>query len=248
MMVQATKNTEKNAEFVTSVDKRAVSVPGAGLRQRNRNPVDYALTVFGRSTRESNCDCDRTEEPSLLQTIFVRNDSQLLALIDDSDGWLKEVASANQLTFARKSQPDAEESRRDQKAALKERYQSQISRLKERMAAAEKAGNEDQLKSLKKQLSKLKDQARKAGAETDDAEPVADASTGSSANISDSPASKLNVAAIIDEAYLRTLSRFPTAHEMQTAQTFIAESADPVDGIRSVLWALMNTREFIVNH
>lgn len=247
MMVQATKNTEKNAEFVTSVDKRAVSVPGAGLRARNRNPVDYALTVFGRSTRESNCDCDRTEEPSLLQTIFVRNDGQLLALIDDSEGWLKEVASANNLSFARKSQPDKDEMRKDQKAALKQRYQAQIIRLKERMDAAEKAGNTAQLKSLKQQLSKLKEQAGRATAENENGVQVAAASTSDLAT-TDSTALTLDVSAIIDEAYLRTLSRFPTADEMQTTQTFVAESADPVDGIRSVLWALMNTREFIVNH
>lgn len=236
MMVQATRNTAKNSEFVTSVEKRAVSVPGAGLRQRNRNPVDYALTVFGRSTRESNCDCDRTEEPSLLQTIFVRNDGQLLSLIDDSDGWLKEVASQNDLTFTRKSQPDAEEMKKDQRA--------QVSRLKEKIEAAEKAGNDDQLKSFQEQLSKLRQQARKAGAEDENAEVVADVP----AESSDAPAAALNVPEIINEAYLRTLSRFPAPDEMQTTQSFILESADPVDGIRNVLWALLNTREFIVNH
>ena len=53
---------------------------------------------------------------------------------------------------------------------------------------------------------------------------------------------------IVNDAYLRTLSRFPTADEMQTSQAYIKAEADPVDGIRSVLWALLNTREFMVNH
>jgi len=60
--------------------------------------------------------------------------------------------------------------------------------------------------------------------------------------------STMNVTEIINEAYLRTLSRFPTADELQTAQTYISDSSDAIDGIRGVLWALVNTREFIVNH
>ncbi|MBC7967609.1 MAG: DUF1549 domain-containing protein, partial [Fuerstia sp.] len=97
LMTQVTRNDAKNAAFVTELDKRAVAIPGAALKQRNRNPADYALTVFGRSIRESNCDCDRTEEPSLLQTIFVRNDQQVLSMIDDADGWLAQVAADNNL-------------------------------------------------------------------------------------------------------------------------------------------------------
>ena len=57
-----------------------------------------------------------------------------------------------------------------------------------------------------------------------------------------------NVTEIINEAYLRTVSRFPTTDELQTARTYISDSTDPIDGVRGVLWALINTREFIVNH
>ncbi|MFN9038657.1 MAG: DUF1553 domain-containing protein, partial [Planctomyces sp.] len=96
IMMQASLSTEKNSEFVTALDKRALSIPGSGLRQRNRNPADYALTVFGRSIRESNCDCDRTSEPSLLQTVFIRNDSDVLrAMSDPKDSWLAQVAKEN---------------------------------------------------------------------------------------------------------------------------------------------------------
>jgi hypothetical protein len=44
---------------------------------------------------------------------------------------------------------------------------------------------------------------------------------------------------LIDEAYLRTLSRLPTDVERS-----IARDHD----LRSLLWALVNTKEFILNH
>ena len=249
MLVQATRNTEKNEQFVSSVDKRAVSIPGAGVRNRNRNPADYALTVFGRSTRESNCDCDRTEEPSLLQTIFVRNDGQLLALMDDTDGWLQQVAKENQLTFVRRSQPDVADAKKDQKKNVQDRYRVQIKRLKERLAEVEKAGKPAQAKALKEQLAKVKSQAGKMGVKEEAASEESDTA------IPNPPAPGITVATetlklddIVNDAYLRTLSRFPTANEMQTSQAYIKAEADPVDGIRSVLWALLNTREFMVNH
>ena len=62
------------------------------------------------------------------------------------------------------------------------------------------------------------------------------------------PVPTWNVTEVINDAYLRTVSRFPTADELQTARTYIADSTDPIGGVRDVLWALMNTREFIVNH
>ncbi len=242
MMVQATRNTAKNQEFVTALDKRAVSIPGAGVRNRNRNPADYALTVFGRSTRESNCDCDRTEEPSLLQTIFVRNDGQLLTMMDDNDGWLQQVAAESKLTFNRKSAADPVDAKKNAKSQLANRYRVQVKRLKERIAEAEAAGKPAQLKALKEQLAKVKGQADKAGGGDDSAVPEPPIP-----GIQEIP-STMNVTEIINEAYLRTLSRFPTADELQTAQTYISDSSDAIDGIRGVLWALVNTREFIVNH
>lgn len=249
MMVQATRNDAKNAELVTVLDKRAVSIPGSGLRNRNRNPADYAMTVFGRSTRESNCDCDRTEEPSLLQTIFVRNDNQILSLIDDGDGWLQDIATKNSLTFTRKSVADAVDSKKDQRNLARERYRGQIKKLKERLAAAEKNGKEGQIKSFKDQIAKLKAQAEKVGVtDAETTEEPASAAEADSAKPDGIAASNVDFTEIISEAYLRTLNRFPTEEEIRISQGYISESTDAVDGIRGVLWALLNTREFVVNH
>lgn len=243
IMVQATLNTSKNAEFVTSLEKRALSIPGSGLRQRGRNPADYALTVFGRSIRESNCDCDRTEEPSLLQTIFVRNDAQVLSLLDAGDGWLREVAEQNQLTFQPRSVPDGGGAQ--QKAQAKARFEAQVQRIRERLTEAQKNGADRQIAVLKGQLRRLREQARTLGVETQD-EPEGDVVS----DVAETPPAKVNLKTeeIITDAYLRSLSRLPTADELQTASTFMTESGDPVEGIRAVLWALMNTREFMVNH
>jgi hypothetical protein len=246
MMVQATRNDAKNQEFVTELEKRAVSIPGSGLRNRNRNPADYAMTVFGRSTRESNCDCDRTEEPSLLQTIFVRNDNQLLAMIDDGDGWLQDMATKNSLTFTRKSVADAADSKKDQRNQARDRYKGQIKKLKERLAEAEKKGKEAQIKSFQDQLAKLKAQAEKAGVKEEEVESAPAAAESSKPEAI--AASNVNFTEIINEAYLRTLSRYPTEEEVRTSQAYISESSDAVDGVRGVLWALLNTREFMVNH
>ncbi|MFM8474196.1 MAG: DUF1549 domain-containing protein [Planctomycetaceae bacterium] len=248
ILLQATLNNTRNTEFVTSLDKRAVAIPGAGLRRGNRGPADYALTVFGRSIRESNCDCDRSEEPSLLQTIFLRNDSQALALLDANDGWLAEIAKQNNLTFTRRSSPDgADVARERQRAAqreqLKERFTARVKRLKAQIAEAEKSNAEKQVVALRNQLKTLREQAKTQGiVETDTEDTTADNSAAASLP------PNFNAEEVITEAWLRTLSRFPTADELQTAHAHIKNAQDPVEGIRSVLWALLNTREFVVNH
>jgi hypothetical protein len=54
----------------------------------------YAVTLFGRPPRTINCDCERSNEPSLLQTVYLRNDPEVLKLLDRPDGWLKQVTRA----------------------------------------------------------------------------------------------------------------------------------------------------------
>ena len=59
---------------------------------------------------------------------------------------------------------------------------------------------------------------------------------------------ELNVQQVVEEAYLRTLSRFPTEEELDRCKQHIQEDEDLVKGVTGVLWALVNTKEFIVNH
>jgi hypothetical protein len=53
---------------------------------------------------------------------------------------------------------------------------------------------------------------------------------------------------LITEVFLRTVSRPPTGGELQAARADIAAAKDPIDGVRDLLWAMLSTREFTVNH
>ena len=74
--------SDSHAETMHSeMNGRAISIPTSSERALQSNNGDnFALMVFGRSTRESNCDCDRSEDPTLLQTIFLQNDTSHLEL------------------------------------------------------------------------------------------------------------------------------------------------------------------------
>jgi hypothetical protein len=53
---------------------------------------------------------------------------------------------------------------------------------------------------------------------------------------------------IIEELYLRTLSRFPNKDEAQLAQQGIGQAPSPREGYEDLLWALLNSKEFLFNH
>ena len=53
---------------------------------------------------------------------------------------------------------------------------------------------------------------------------------------------------VIREAYLRTFSRLPTDQELANAEKYLAESSNPSDGLSDLVWALLNSKEFLVNH
>lgn len=51
-----------------------------------------------------------------------------------------------------------------------------------------------------------------------------------------------------EELYLRTLARFPDAEEKANALNAIRAAKSRRQGLEDVLWALMNTKEFLYNH
>lgn len=118
----------------------------------------YAMELFGRPAREQTCDCERSGEPSLLQTIYLRNDPEMASAIDRTGGWLAQLR------------------------------QRDANWLKE---------HRDEL---------------------------------------------------IQQAWLRTYSRLPREEELKVAQQHFAQAQSPVDGMRDLLWALLNSKEFILNH
>ncbi|MGB4740979.1 MAG: hypothetical protein WBH50_22510, partial [Fuerstiella sp.] len=161
-------------------------------------------------------------------------------MLDSKDGWLAQVAKENNIAFQSKSPTQADRATDARKKAAMDsamgKLRSQIKAAQADLAKLQKdptanarqiAKRESQIKSVK---ARLKSMAEPAVAEQ--------ASGGGS----------IDVAKAIQDAYLRTLSRMPTESETETATTFIAEAEDQLDGLRGVMWALLNTKEFIVNH
>jgi hypothetical protein len=113
----------------------------------------YPMKIFGRPDREKTCDCERSNEPSVAQALYLINDQEILSKLDDSNGRLPKL-----------------------------------------------------LKST-----------------TDDRE-------------------------LITELYLTTLSRFPTDEEVDIQLEHVAAAPSRADGMKDVLWSLMNVREFVFVH
>jgi len=59
---------------------------------------------------------------------------------------------------------------------------------------------------------------------------------------------KLTADELVDELFLATLTRKPSPEEKETAVTHLTAAKTRADGITDLLWALVNTREFILNH
>ncbi len=157
-LVQATAADQRLAALQSdpaTVRDRAIGISSG---YSGRYDGQYAVNLFGKPPRDGICDCDRSSEPSLLQTIYLRNDAELLSRLDHKEGWLKQIAAR---------------------------------------------GN---------------------------------------------PWLSVNEDDAIQQAYLRTFSRPPTASELDTARQHVHQAADAASGLRDLLWALLNSKEFILNH
>jgi hypothetical protein len=63
-----------------------------------------------------------------------------------------------------------------------------------------------------------------------------------------SPVEETQIARLVEQAYLRTLTRPPRPEEAARAVAHFQELGDLTAGARDLLWALVNTKEFVVNH
>jgi len=53
---------------------------------------------------------------------------------------------------------------------------------------------------------------------------------------------------LVDEIFLRVLSRHPRLEELKSATDFLARETDRAEAFRSLLWSLLATNEFLFNH
>lgn len=147
---QATAAPDKMDEVRTNLRRRAsghLSMRMAGT---------HAMKVFGKPDRSMNCDCERVNEPTLLQAIFTQNDPLVRMRIADSD-WIIEIEEA-----------------------------------------------------------------------------VADET--------------LDQNELVQQIWLRTVSRPATEGELLRAKQHLESASTLVEGVGDLMWAMMNTKEFLLNH
>lgn len=240
-VVLATAGSRQSDKFLTDLDGRMLRYNAGGRNRRNQGP-GYALTVFGRSTRENNCDCDRSADASLLQTVFLRNDNDALQMIDRDAGWISEVTAelsgGSQDSQARRERPRGNPEQRERV------MQRRMKNLQEKLKAARESGNQQQVQRLRRMLNRLRQAARRNGNRPGD--DAAESQPKDLANVK--LVREPDVPRLVEEAYLRTVSRNPTDDEQAIAAEYIADAENPLVGLRDLMWSLLNTKEFIVNH
>jgi hypothetical protein len=59
------------------------------------NSAGYAMKLFGRPEREKTCDCERSNEPSVAQALYLANDQEVLAKVNDPAGRLSAMIKSS---------------------------------------------------------------------------------------------------------------------------------------------------------
>lgn len=226
----ATAADAKAASLQTEMRDRAIAIPGSAARSNRLGNAAYALTTFGRSTRISNCECDRSSDASLLQTVYLQNDRDLLQLLETRpDSWVGQMAAQLKPTPTAAARPDDFQAKRARNLSAQiEALTAKWTRRKDEGDTKTAAQLAERLATLKQQLARLQPPAP--------AKPVTP------------EVARATTREIVTQAYLRTLSRYPNDQERARAEQYLTESEDPLQGLRDVLWALVNSKEFIVNH
>jgi len=224
-LAAAVASDEKAATYLTKLDGRAIAIPGASAARANqgggaKGDNGFALQVFGRSTRESNCDCDRSMDASLLQTVFLQNDNVVLQALEGGRGsWIEQISKRGPSRLSDGSDP------------AKLDVKKELARMEARLELAKKANKEEQVRNIEKRIADLTQ------------------ADGEKKELAAKPGSLgIDEPTLVKQAYLRTLCRLPTPDEVDRCTQFLAKSESPLAGAKGLLWSLINTKEFIVNH
>lgn len=230
----ATASDEKRAELVSDMSKRSIG-PSSAYQGRGR--AGYALTAFGKPARVENCDCERSVEPSLLQVLYVRNDAEALSMIEQRGSWLDQIAREKNLRFAPSAPVQLDDNVRRKLAQAND----QIKALSQRIEKLQKEGKDEQVRQLQKQRQRLRDRIAQVRGGPMDKEDASNVDDGKSLVDREGPQ-------LVRQAYLRTLSRNPDERELTRSLAYLRDSETVADGLRDLVWALVNTKEFMVNH
>ena len=235
---QATASDDAIDSIKNSLDGRTIGLAASGLRNRTMREKQYALTIFGRSKRDNNCDCDRSVEPSLLQTMYIKNDNDVYSAINRSNSsWLFQVGQ--QLGAVQK--PNAQ---KNQAATRIAKLRQQTKTLKQQVSRLKKQPDK------KKELQQAQKRLRNMNTQLKKTQQAANRIKNSPARLQsfEKPIPTDKTEEIITKTYLRSLSRFPTESEKESARKYLNESQDKVAGVYDLIWAVLNTKEFMLNH
>jgi len=239
-ITQATASNTRVTAMSRSPTDRTIGPATSGRNNRNSKSLNYALSVFGKPDRTENCDCERSSDPTLLQAVFTRNDPTLISMINGDDrkakGWIAEVEEwySGKTESANQSKGDK---RLKQLIAQRKKLQSKPPK-KPRNANNPTAALQYQaaLKNHRQALQRLNQTIRKLGGNA------------TKDRLAKRPITAQEMDKLINMTFLRTLSRMPSASELEMARADIGSSPDKIGAVRDLLWALLNTKEFLVNH
>lgn len=231
----ATASATRVATFSTDISDRAIGPIGNGADRGQgggKNADGYALGIFGKPARMANCDCERTSDPTLLQTIYTRNDPTFLARIDlgSRNAWIEDLR--------RSVEGSPEKVKLQMQQRIKSGEEKLAAMTPPEKPAAEPADAEAQemytrkLKQYEDSIAEIKLHIGQFKQDLAEAEK---------------PRAPFNLEDAIREVFLRTVSRPPTSEELAKAREDVASARSPVEGLRELLWTMLNTREFIVN-
>jgi hypothetical protein len=225
-LAAATASDSGRARLLADLDNRAIG-PNASISGRTKGGDTYTLTTFGKPARLSNCDCERTGDPTLLQTIYTRNDPAFMTMLDsakrDGAGWIEELRRAASPEFsAERIRAELAKFEAGRERLAKRRAEREAVQL---LAEKERQKYDSEARELETRIERAKEELSRAEAR----KPV-------------------DFDRAIEDVFLRTVARIPSDEERAKAKTDVAAAQTPVDGIRELLWAMLNTREFMVNH
>lgn len=147
---QVLARTDQQQEVRNDLSRRAIG------HLSMRLAGTYAMQVFGKPERAVNCDCERMNQSTLLQSIFLQNDPLIDQRLEGS-GWLEEIS-------------------------LRENDSTAIDHTQ-----------------------------------------------------------------LVREAWLRSVGHLPDSEEEARALSHLKSADSTTEGMRDLLWALLNTKEFILN-
>lgn len=235
----ATASSDRLASLNENLAQRGIYRGGYGP---GPGPAGFALKLFGQSERRTACDCNRTMEPSVVQAVYLQNDADVQAALNRKDGWLRELATEKNWPLG--APPTEPRGRPRDNGKVKDRpvqaaeseIDVRIRRLKQALESLPADAPGENRRELQRRLARMERMKAEEAGEAQEAKSKLDAP------------SIVELARIVDEIFLRTVSRAPTKQERRTAVQHIRSSPNPAEGVRDVAWAMLNTKEFIVNH